>query len=260
MSQKTKLRFFYHNILGSTGSTILASSTSATSDFSVDYLHNFLEVNSWQEAAGGTTARTIKFDAGVGNTYSADYFAIHGHNLNGSTLALDVSSDDFAASTVSAVAAFVVGTTGTILSQFTSPGAYRYWRFSFSQSTATAAAIQIMSLGTATELAYITPPFDPHAQEIKATINLSHSGYVTGIHTRYTERNLDIKLPNASTAVYASVKTWFETHGAKQFFLAWDATGSSADVWLMRPELRFNNPITVDKFRDISISLTGRKL
>ena len=260
MSQQTKLRFFYHNILGSTGSTITASSTSSTSDFSVDYLYNFLEVNSWQESTGMTTSRTIKFDAGVGNTYSADYFAIHGHNLNGSTLALDVSSDNFAASTVSAVAAFTVGTTGTILSQFTSPGAYRYWKFTLSRSTATAAAIQIMSLGTATELAYVTPPFDPHAQEIKANINISHSGYVTGIHTLFTERNMDIKLSNASTAVYASVKTWFETHGAKQFFVAWNATASTADVWLMRPELRFNNPITVDKFRDISISLTGRKL
>lgn len=260
MTQKTKLRFFYNNILSSTGSTIIASSTSSTSDFSVDYLHNFLEVNSWQESTGMSTARTITYDAGAGNTYSADYFVIHGHNINGSTLALDASSDNFAASTVSAVPAFTVGTTASILSQFTSPGSYRFWRFSLSASTAIPIGIQILSLGTATELDYITPPFDPHAQEIKANINLSHSGYVTGIHTMFSERNLDIKLQNASTAVYQSVKTWFETHGAKQFFVAWDATGSTADVWLVRPELRFNNQITVDKFRDISISLTGRKL
>ena len=259
--QGSKLKFFWQNMLGSTGSALTAPTTNSTGDYSIDYVHNFLEVNMWKERSTAiSTARTIVFDAGVGNAYPADYFAIYGHNLNASTLALDASSDNFAASTVSVVAPFAVGTTGAILSEFTSPGSYRYWRFTFSRSTVTESFISILSLGTKTELNYIQAPFDPYGQEIMANVNLSQGGYVTGIHTKYTERQLSINLNNQSTAVYTSVKTWFETHGAKNFIAAWDSTGSSADVWLVRPNLSFKNPINADHFRDIQIELTGRKL
>src|SRR3990172_1194137 len=189
--QGSKLKFFWNNMLGSTGSTISAPTTNSTGDYSIDYVHNWLEVNSWKERSTGiSTSRSITFDAGAGNTYPADYFAIYGHNLNASTLALTASSDNFAASTVSVVAPFTVGTTGAILNEFTSPGSYRYWRFTFSRSTVTESFISILSLGTKTELDYIQAPFDPYGQEIMANINLSHSGYVTGIHTKYTERQL----------------------------------------------------------------------
>lgn len=248
-------------MLGSTGSTIVAPTTNSTGDYSIDYVHNFLEVNMWKERSTAiSTARTITFDAGVGNAYPADYFAIYGHNLNTSTLSLDASTDNFAASTISVVAAFTVGTTGAILNEFTSPGSYRYWRFTFSRSTVTESFISILSLGTKTELDYIQPPFDPYAQEIMANVNLSQGGYVTGIHKKYTERKLAINLFNQSTTVYSSVKTWFETHEAKNFIAAWDSTGSSADIYLVRPDLDFNNPINTEHFRDITINLKGRKL
>jgi len=258
--QGSKLKFFWQNMLGSTGSTVSAPTTNSTGDYSIDYVHNWLEVNSWKERSTAiSTSRAITFDAGVGNTYPADYLAIYGHNLNGSTITLDASSDNFATSTNLAVS-FVAGTTGAILSEFTSPGSFRYWRMTFSRSTTTESYISILSLGTKTELDYIQAPFDPYSQEINANVNLSQGGYVTGIHTRYTERQLSINLNNQSTAVYASVKSWFETHGPKNFIAAWDSTGSSADVWLVRPDLSFKNPINADHFRDIQIELTGRKL
>jgi len=258
--QGSKLKFFWQNMLGSTGSTISAPTTNSTGDYSIDYVHNWLEVNSWKEMSTAiSTARAINFDAGAGNTYPADYLAIYGHNLNGSTITLTASSDNFAASTNLAVS-FVAGTTGAILSEFTSPGSFRYWRMTFSRSTVTESYISILSLGTKTELDYIQAPFDPYGQEIKANINKSQGGYISGIHTKYTERQLSINLSNQSTGIYASVKTWFETHGPKNFIMAWDSTGSSADVWLVRPYLKFDNPINFDHLRDIRIELTGRKL
>ena len=206
-----------------------------------------------------STTRTFSFDAGVGNAYAADYLAIYNHNLNGATVVIDASSDNFAAST-STVANFTVATTGAILNEFTRTTSYRYWRIQISRSTATQTAIRIMSLGTKTELDYIRPPFDPYQQRIEANVNLSQSGYVAGIHTKYTERMLTISLSNSDTAVYGSVKTWMDTHGANNLILAWDSTGRSSDVWLVRPDLTFNSPINTDKLRDISLTFKGRKL
>ena len=257
--QGSKLKFFWNNMLESTGSTMNAPTTNSTGDYSIDYIHNWLEVNSWKERSTGiSTIRAINFDAGVGNVYPADYVVILGHNLNGSTLTVNASSDNFVSS--STLVDMVVNTTGAILAEFTSPGAFRYWRIVFSRSTATETFISILSLGTKTELDYIQAPFDPYGQEIMANVNLSQGGYVTGIHTKYTERQLSINLSNQSTGIYTSVKTWFETHGPKNFIVAWDSTGSSADVWLVRPDLKFDNPINSDHLRDIRIELTGRKL
>ena len=258
--QESKLKFFWDNMLGSDGSSFSMETTNSTGDFSVDYVSNWLEVNSWKERSTGiSTTRTFTFDAGVGNTYAADYLAIYGHNLNGSTISLDASSDNFAASTNSAVS-FTAGTTAAILSEFTSPGSFQYWRMKVSRSTATETNISILSWGTKTELDYVQPPFDPYGQETKANTNLSQGGYVTGIHTRYIERQLSIQLLNQSTIIYNSIKTWYETHGIKNFLVGWDTTGSSADIWLVRPDMSFNNPINADFFRDITINLTGRKL
>ncbi|MCG8430384.1 MAG: hypothetical protein MJA29_04350 [Candidatus Omnitrophica bacterium] len=260
MIQESKLKFFYNNMLGAAGSTISVDTTNSTGDYSIDYVHNFLEVNSWKERSTGiSTTRTFNYDAGVGNEYGADYLAIYGHNLNGSTIVLDASSDNFVSST-STAASFTVGSTGPILVEFTNPGAKRYWRMRLSRSTATESNIQIMAWGTKTELDYIQPPFDPYSQEIKANVNVTQGGYVSGIHTRYTERQLPISMLNESTDVYESVKTWFETHGPQNFIMAWDSTGSSADVWLVRPDMSMNNPINVDHLRDITINLNGRKL
>lgn len=255
--QASKTKFYWDNMLDSTAGALSASSTGSGS---INNIANWLEVNGWMESSAGTsTARTIVFDAGAGNTFNADYILIYGHNLNGSTIVLDASSDNFVGSTV-AVDSFVAGTTAALLSEFTAPGLYRYWRVTFSCSTATQRYVNIMSLGTATELDYIRPSFDPYGQRIRADVNVTQGGYVAGIHEKYTEREISLNLSNETTSVYASVKTWFETHGPKQFAVAWDPTGSTGDVWLVRPDLKFNNPINMDKLRDITINLKGRKL
>lgn len=258
--QGSKLKFFWDNMLSATGSSLSVDSTNSTGDYNIDYVHNWLEVNSWKETSTGlSTTRTFNFDAGVGNEYDANYLLIYGHNLDGSTISLDASSDNFVGSTNAAVS-FTAGTTAAILSTFSSVGAKRYWRMRLSRSTVTESFINIMSWGTKTELDYIQPPFDPYSQNVKANANLSQGGYVTGVHTKYTERQLRINLQNQSTSIYESVKTWFETHGVQNFVAAWDSTGSSADVWLVRPNMSFNNPINNNFFRNITINLKGRKL
>ena len=41
--------------------------------------------------------------------------------------------------------------------------------------------------------------------------------------------------------------------------MAWNSTGDPTDIWLVRGDETFNNPFNVDKFRDITINLRGRK-
>lgn len=254
--QGTALKFYYDNILSSTGSTISATST-ATGDYSLSYIHNMLEVNRWKGSSSAT--QNITYDAGAGNTKDADYLILQGHNLTGiGALVLYYSTTGAFAGEQITVWSTTISADTVFKKEFTSVGAFRYWRVGILSPT-TAPYVAIASLGTATELAKIQPPFDPYGEVTDAEINMSSGGYVTGVHTRSIERQLEINLSNSSTALYAKVKAWRDTNGLKNFFMAWDSTGSPSDVWLVRPDTSFRNPINVNKLRDVSISLRGRK-
>jgi len=263
--QGSKLKFFWDNMLGSTGSVLtLVSGSVSTGDYSVDYVHNWLEVNSFKQSTVTSQYLVFQYDSGAGNTKTADYFFMYGHNIASTSLVyVEHSSSGAFAGEQTGVFYEFLGTTGTILREFSS-ASNRYWRAGVYTSSAADAIgsrlIKIMSLGTKTELDYIQPPFDPYGQETKANVNLSQGGYVTGIHEKYTERDIQINLLNQSTSVYNAIKTWRETHGVKNFAMAWDSTGSSADVWLVRPDMSFKNPINVNHLRDITINLKGRKV
>ena len=247
-------------MLGSAGSTLAASST-ATVDYSTAYLYNWLEVNMWK-AANTTVPMYITYDAGAGNTKQADYFAILGHNLNaiGATVALQYSTDNFAADINDAFTAFAP-TVGTVLfREFTSPGAKRYWRLKITGTLSAAPYMTLCVWGLTVELDYATASFDPYHQEVKATTNITHGGYVAGIHIQYTERKLDLKFSDADTTLYGKIKAWWDAHGLKNLFIAWETTNSPNDVYLMRPDTRFSNPLkNGGAYRDISIQLKGRK-
>ncbi len=60
MADWAKVKFFWETMLGSTGSTLKATTTESTGDYDVSYLNNMLEVNSWM-AANTTTPMYIVF-------------------------------------------------------------------------------------------------------------------------------------------------------------------------------------------------------
>jgi hypothetical protein len=75
-----KVKAYYdHNLSG------LTASATATG-YSVDNLLIFLESSLWKGV--GTGDHTITFDAGVGNTVTADYVGVANHNLSGTTFKL----------------------------------------------------------------------------------------------------------------------------------------------------------------------------
>lgn len=255
-----KVRIYYETMLGSTGSTFTATST-ASGDYSATYLFNMLEINSWK-AANTTTPMYLTYDAGVGNTKTADYLIILGHNLNtiAATVTLQYSTDNFAADVNDAFTGEAPSADTVYMKEFTSPAAKRYWRLKITGTLSAAPYMALCLWGNKTELDYASASFDPHGQEVKANVNLSYGGYVTGIHTMYAERSLSLKFEDVGAALYDKFKTWWEVSGLKNFFIAWDRTNSPADVFLMRPEQRFENHLAIGgAYRSVSLSLKGRK-
>jgi hypothetical protein len=140
----------------------------------------------------------------------------------------------------------------------------RYWRLAialdaggtFSEKPYAALALW----GDKTELDYATSAFDPYEQDKKAKVNLSYGGYVTGVHTDYTERHMRLAFRGADTDLYDKVKDWWETHGVKNLFVGWETANNPDEVWLMRPETKFSNPFNqTGLYRDVTLNLTGRK-
>ena len=254
MAVWAKPKIFYSTVGWQT-----ASST-ATGDYSVAYLFNWLETNMWK-AANTTTPMYITYDAGVGNTASPDYLAILGHNLKtiDATIVLQYSTDNFAADINDAFTAFAPAADTVILKEFTAV-AKRYWRLKITGTLSAAPYMTLCVSGSKIELDYATASFDPYHQEVKATTNVTQGGYVAGIHTQYTERKLDLKFNDADSTLYGKIKAWWDAHGLKNLFIAWEITNNPNDVYLMRPDEKFSNPFTANSaFRDISLSFTGRK-
>lgn len=256
MADWAKIKFFWRNMLGSEGSTLSASST--FSGFDVAYISNMMETNMWV-AADAAGPHHITYDAGTGNSEEADYLAVSGHNLSttGARVSLQHSNDGEVYE--DALATFMPSSDKTFVKEFPNPGAYRFWRLVIEDTTA-APCITICALGTGTELDYATYSFDPHEEETKASINISQGGYLAGAHSHYIERSISLRFDDADPALYEKIAEWRVLSGIKNFFVMWEPSGHPEEVFLMRPEPRFYNPLKQGgKRRDITLHLTGRK-
>lgn len=259
MATWAKIKFFWETMLGSTGSSLAATSTA--SGYTLTDIYNMLETNMWKSAVT-TDPQYITYDAGSGNTKTADYLAIIGHNLAtiGATITLQYSTDNFAADINDAFTGFAPTADTIILKEFTAPAAKRYWRLKISGTMSAAPYMTLCIWGSKTELDYASASFDPYDQDVKAAVNLSQGGFVTGIHTQYTERALSLRFDDADSTLYTKVKAWWDGSGLKNFFVAWETANNPNDVYLMRPDTRFSNPLKLGGlYRDISMNLKGRK-
>lgn len=259
MAEWAKIKFFYDSVPGRAGSLLTA--TSQASGYSVENIFSMLEVNKWLMSSGVADPHYISVDLQTHLGYpsrSADYVAILGHNLHtaGATIVLQYSDDG---STYSdAFTPFAPSGNSVILKEFTDPGSHRYWRMKITGHTAQV-FMAICVWGKTTVLDYASASFDPHEQQVKANVNLSYGGYLAGTHTQYTERAMTLRFEDADESLYTLVKDWWETSGMGNFFVGWETANSPSDVFLMRPDSKFSNPIKQGSLRDITINLKGRK-
>ena len=263
-----KVKFLYETMLGSIGSTLTADSTES-GDYNVDYLFNMLETNYWK-SANTTDPQYITYDAGVGNTMSADYLIIQGHNLNtaSATVTLQYSTDNFSGDINDIFTAEMPSSDKTYFKLFTTQDK-RYWRIKISGAPSVAPFMALCIWGDKTVLDYASVSFDPQAQEAKANVNITQGGYVAGIHNKYIERVLDLRFEDVVTPddwgsdtdnIYNKIFTWWENHGLKNLFISVDHVNREDDIFLMRPDFQFNNPMQAGgAYRNVSLRFRGRK-
>jgi hypothetical protein len=122
------------------------------------------------------------------------------------------------------------------------------------------AQIAICFFGQKTELDYADASFDPHGQDDKANVNVSHTGFVTGIHNTFIERNMKLGFSDADSALYDKLKLWIDNNGQRNFFVAWEDSVHADDVFLMRANKKANNPLVRGGlYRNLNVNLVGRK-
>ena len=71
MAEWAKPKFFWKNMLGTSGSTLTVTSTESDGDYDIDYIHNTFEVNMWK--ATSSSGQHIIYDAGVGLINNGDF-------------------------------------------------------------------------------------------------------------------------------------------------------------------------------------------
>ena len=246
-----KPKLFYKHELSDLGAT------STASGYDVENVLNRLELKKWISAV--TTTQYITFDAGSGETITADYIVIHGHNLNtaGATITLQYSDDNFSADTNDAFTGFAVAADTTLLKEFTEV-AERYWRLKIENCTVVP-QISICYWGQTVELDYCENSFDPNAIDDKANINKSQNGYILGIYNRYKRRFFTLSWTEADSDLYDKIKDLQESVGRENFVIAWETEAHSSDVFLMYITGDFNNQyVNQAQYRNVKLSLEGR--
>jgi hypothetical protein len=243
-----KVKAYYdHDLSG-----LVASAT--TSGYSVDNLLIFLESSLWKGVGTGT--HTITFDAGVGNTVTADYVGVANHNLSGATFKLQYSTDNFAADINDAVS-FSPADNFPFLKEFTSQDK-RYWRIQLTGLT----AVPFMGIaywGDRVEWDY-PALFDPDNESNKAKINLSPTGYLLGINNKYIERSISLKFRRADDGgtLWNALRAWWENHGLNLLFIAWDIDNHPNDIFFVYPDPKFRGRFTTANRREVNLTFKGR--
>jgi hypothetical protein len=247
----SKIHFYYaHQLSGLTATT-------ADANYPISNILDRLDGTMYKGTS--TATHYITYDAGSGNTYTADYFTIGGDNLAGATVVLQYSTDNFSADINDAFTAFTRTGSDPVVKEFTSQ-AKRYWRIKLTGLTVNP-QIALAHWGLRTELDYADVSYDPDAEEFKGNINVSEIGYLSGVHTKYYEKQIDIGFDDADDALYQKIKTWWRAVGMGCFFMAWEKTDHASDIWIVRPSpKRFKNPLTQGGgYRDINLALLGRR-
>ena len=197
-------------------------------------------------------------DLGVSNGFTADYLAFAGDNLAGATVALQFSNDNFSSDVREAFTAFVRSGSDPVVKEYTSISG-RYSRLKLTGLTANP-FIADLRWGLKTDLDYADAGFDPHGRTFKGNINVSETGYLTGVHKKFIERDITIKFLDADDTLYQKLSAWWDAIMCAMFYVAWEKTDHASDIWFVRADPKFQNPLkSGGAFRDITLPLKGRK-
>lgn len=261
-----KITFYYkHGLSG------LTDSSSATENPIANILDR-MENNYWQAKPGVLSTVDINFDAGAGQTYTADYIAFNGHNFRLTEMEIDLEySDalDLSDPLNSGTTAYTYPTAYPpadklpIIAEFTSAAA-RYWRLRL-EPIATYEMPKITNAwwGEKTEMDWATADFDPNESEYDEIVNISQTGRVLGILKRQRKRSFKFQIDDADAALYAKANALFEAVEFEPFFVNWNYTENPNSGYYMRDNRGlFAAPYRIasgDNHRNLNFDLIGRQ-
>lgn len=282
MASWAKIKFYFESLINQAGAVL--SATSEATDYEAANLKSTLETTAWQ-AVDTTDPCYITVDTNGAARNKSDYLAIYGHNLGTVNASVTLQHSDDAVTWTDAFTPEMLRSDLVFLKEFATIGPKRYWRLKITGHEA-APWIRILLFGMKAELDYASSSFDPNAEEDKQNENLSYGGYVAGVHIQYTERSMDLKFEDTSldegakyladgtydadgsisgngadyVTLWAKIKRWRQESGNCNFLVGWETANAPCDVFLMRPDGKFKNPLkNGGLYRDLAVSLTGRK-
>jgi hypothetical protein len=250
-----KPRIYYN-----TGIAALTVTPAAPANYPVSNLIDGFDGTLWK--APDTTTQIIKHDAGASLTHTYDFLSIVDHNFAEAKpdLTLEYSSDDVTYyNSLTLAAASALYANPMILQEFTQR-VYRYQKLTLANCLV-APVMSMCYWGAKKELDYVDVSFDPNAIEEKANVNVTETGYLSGVHMKYIERTMDLQWEDAEDALYQILAGLVNTMDLRNFVVAWEPTSHSTEIYLMRRDGKFSNPLTQGGARrSIMLALKGRKL
>lgn len=222
----------YDNAFEQSGVTISLSSWSPPTGFGLANAYDYKTHTAIKTDTSG--ASYIKLDAGVGNTISADYFGVVGHNLFPSTtVGIESSTDD-----VSYTTRITSSPTddGVIFARMSSVISARYWRFLVSSSSA-GKLVSHVSFGQALQLRPLNAGLRPPVNELFEALNvIGGDANFLGRSVVRKPQTLTIRQTGINPADYRTNYKPFVDHALrKPFFFSWDYENYSDEAvycWL----------------------------
>lgn len=167
----------------------------------------------------------------LGAAAAVDYFGIVGKDLDGVSVTVTASTDDFVASDVAiSSAANLSAPVNAAWRSFTT-GTYRYWKLAFTGHT-TAIRIAHIALGTLALLPYFKSDYDEDSVNTDAKQMVSPSGYFVGATQQKAMRELPLEIGEVTASELTNILSWRNecVTTSRPFFFVPD-TSASVVYW-----------------------------
>ncbi len=251
------ITFYWKHVLAN-----LAATSTDTGDYDVANILDRLDDTRWQ-AANTTTPMYINITTGPGggDSLTADYFGMGGHNFGtiGATAILQRSTTGAWAGEEVDVMTYAAPDDKTFIKENASI-ANDYWRLKITGSLSDKPYITHCYWGEKTELDFAADLGDPHGFTDHDNVNMSEEGDLLGVYGTWKEREILFKFVFKTDAFWQKIVDWRENIDLLRFFMSWEKGDHPTENWLVsRKKGKFRNPLSINGvWREILLPLTGK--
>jgi len=102
--------------------------------------------------------------------------------------------------------------------------------------------------------------FDPSAENDKANVNVSPTGFLLAINSKFIERTIAVRFRGVEDGgtLWLALRAWWEDHGLNLLFIAWDIDNHPNEIYFVYPSPDFRGPFITANRREVSLTFKGR--